>query len=123
MPAAPVRVTLVVLDILAAIDLATPDDPAWGFRLGEQIGHGAGTAYPALHRLEEAGWITSRPEEKQPDRPRRRFYQLTDDGRAAYYRELDRRGWRALLPRELGEDENGVVHHIRDPEGDEAAHG
>jgi len=25
--------------------------------------------------------------------------------------------------RELGEDENGVVHHLRDPEGDEAAHG
>lgn len=22
-----------------------------------------------------------------------------------------------------GEDENGVVHHVRDPEGDEAAHG
>ena len=27
------------------------------------------------------------------------------------------------LPRELGEDENGVIHHIRDPKGDEAAHG
>jgi PadR family transcriptional regulator, regulatory protein PadR len=94
MTATPVRVTLVALDILAAIDAAPPEDPLWGDKLSRLIGHGSGTAYPALHRLEKAGWIAGRDEARQPDRPRRRFYELTDAGRAGYYRELESRGWR-----------------------------
>jgi PadR family transcriptional regulator PadR len=40
-----------------------------------------GTIYPALHRLERAGLLTSRWEGET--KRRRRVYALTDDGRAA----------------------------------------
>jgi len=82
--AKPIRVSLVVLDLLAAIDRAAPDDPPWGLRLCEETGYGSGTVYPALDKLLRAGWIADRWEEPQPsDRPRRRFYALTEDGRTA----------------------------------------
>jgi PadR family transcriptional regulator, regulatory protein PadR len=46
-----------------------------------------GSLYPALHRLERAGWLAA--EERQPPRggPAVRYYRLTDAGRA----ELSRR--------------------------------
>jgi PadR family transcriptional regulator len=89
MTATRIRVSLVVLDILAAIDSAPPGEPQWGLRLCEQTGYGSGTVYPALDKLLRAGWITDRWEEPQPaDRPRRRFYDLTEGGRAAYQEAL-----------------------------------
>jgi DNA-binding MarR family transcriptional regulator len=85
MNAKPPRVTMVVLDILDAVISTTDDDPAWGLKLCEQTGHGTGTIYPALDRLLAAGWISDRWEEPAPaDRPRRRYYEITADGRAAY---------------------------------------
>jgi DNA-binding PadR family transcriptional regulator len=84
-----IRVSLVVLDILDELDNAAPGNPAWGLRICEQTGHGTGTVYPALDKLLKAGWITDRWEKPQPaDRPRRRYYDLTDDGRAAYGKVL-----------------------------------
>jgi DNA-binding PadR family transcriptional regulator len=92
MTAARIRISMVVLDILDAIDSAAPDDPAWGRRLCEQTDRGAGTVYPALDKLLRAGWIADRWEEPQPaDRPKRRFYALTDDGRVAYRAALTAR--------------------------------
>jgi len=94
-----IRVSMVVLDILAAIDSAPADDPVWGLRLCEQTGYGTGTVYPALKKLLKAGWITDRWEEPQPmDRPRRRYYALTGAGREAYRktvcaREVRRATW------------------------------
>lgn len=89
MTATRIRVSLVVLDILGAIDSAPPDDPAWGLRLCEQTGYGTGTVYPALDKLLKAGWIADAWEEPQPmDRPRRRFYSLTEHGRAAWQEAL-----------------------------------
>lgn len=46
---------------------------------------GAGSRYPILARLEDAGWLTSRWEELDPTeagRPRRRYYRLTMKGQA-----------------------------------------
>jgi len=87
--AARIRVSMVVLDILEAIDTAPPDDPAWGLRLCEGTGYGTGTVYPALDKLLQAGWIADTWEEPQPmDRPRRRFYCLTGHGRAAWQEVL-----------------------------------
>jgi DNA-binding MarR family transcriptional regulator len=87
--AAPIRVSMVVLDILDAIENAPPDDPPWGLRLCEQTGYGGGTVYPALDKLLGAGWLVDRWEEPQPaDRPRRRFYALTDEGREAHRKAL-----------------------------------
>jgi len=84
-----IRVSMVVLDILDAIGSAPPDDPAWGLRLCQQTGYGTGTVYPALDKLLRAGWITDWWEEPQPaDRPRRRFYALTEEGRAGYRQAL-----------------------------------
>jgi PadR family transcriptional regulator len=92
--ATPIRISLVVLDILAAIE-RTPDDPPWGLRLCCETCYGSGTVYPALDKLLKAGWITDRWEETQPaDRPRRRFYMLTDDGREALRQALAARAAR-----------------------------
>ena len=79
------RMTMVVMDVLDVLMSAPPDDPAWGLKMCEQTGHGTGTIYPALDRLLQAGWIEDRWEEPAPaDRPRRRFYNVTSVGRAAY---------------------------------------
>lgn len=97
MTAAPIRVSMVVLDILDAIENAPPDDPTWGLRLCEQTGYGGGTVYPALDKLLKAGWIEDLWEEPQPpDRPRRRFYRVTDDGREAWQKVLADRAERRV---------------------------
>jgi PadR family transcriptional regulator PadR len=84
-----ILVSMLVLDILEALDNTPPGDPAWGLRLCKQTGNDSGAVYPALTKLLKAGWITDRWEEPQPaDRPRRRYYDLTDDGRAAYREAL-----------------------------------
>ena len=76
---------MVILDVLEVLMSAPPDDPVWGLKLCEQTGHGSGTIYPALDRLLQAGWIEDRWEEPAPaDRPRRRYYSVSTDGRAAY---------------------------------------
>jgi PadR family transcriptional regulator, regulatory protein PadR len=48
------------------------------------------TVYGVLDRLEDLGWITSYWEAQQPDenRPRRRLYRLTDQGRSQAYELL-----------------------------------
>lgn len=46
-----------------------------------------GTVYPALHRLEESGFLSS--EWSVINGRRRRTYQLTDDGQAALGDELE----------------------------------
>ena len=50
--------------------------------------------YPLLYRLEDRGWIEGRWVEKAGQR-RRRFYQLTPDGRKVL--TAQRRQWRAFV--------------------------
>lgn len=52
---------------------------------------GAGSLFPALHRLEEAGWVTSSWGESENNR-RARFYQLTRAGRRRLESETERWG-------------------------------
>lgn len=52
-----------------------------------------GTVYPALHRLERAGLVTSRWEQATPRR--RRVYELTREGRLA--RTAKQREWRSFV--------------------------
>ena len=47
---------------------------------GEVLHVGEGSLYPALHRLEERGWIASEWRRSENNR-RARFYQLTPAGR------------------------------------------
>lgn len=80
-----IRLTTVIMDILDVLTNAPPDDHAWGLRLCEQTGYGTGTVYPALDRLMKAGWISDHWEEPPPpNRPRRRFYEITTTGREQY---------------------------------------
>lgn len=49
-----------------------------------------GALYPALHRLEARGWLTSRWGRSESNR-RAKFYELTAEGGAAL--EAERRSW------------------------------
>lgn len=54
----------------------------------------AASLYPLLYTLERKRWITGRWVEAAGER-RRRFYQLTDEGRRQL--EAQRRGWRQFV--------------------------
>jgi DNA-binding MarR family transcriptional regulator len=88
--------TIAVLEVLLA---ATGDTPAWGLSICRDADLGSGTVYPILDRLAEHGWVTSRTEAgAHPGRPARRYYELTNAGRASASAALeDRRARRARL--------------------------
>lgn len=75
------------------------DGPAHGYALGKRIERESGgvlefhvaSLYPLLYRLEERSWIHGRWREKAGTR-RRRYYELTGEGREALARH--RRSWR-----------------------------
>ncbi|GAA0651228.1 hypothetical protein GCM10010174_88670 [Kutzneria viridogrisea] len=63
--------------------LAAPDTELYGLKIAELTNLLPGTTYPILVRLQRAGWIADRWETINPhdeQRPRRRYYKLTDDG-------------------------------------------
>jgi DNA-binding PadR family transcriptional regulator len=73
----------------------------YGYEIIERLGIQAGTIYPLLTRLHNAGWLTSRFEDEQqwlagappgrgPGR-RRTYFTFTTDGRRAALRELETR--------------------------------
>jgi transcriptional regulator len=76
------------------------DGPLHGYRIIEAIRNRSsgvldlaeGTVYPALHRLERAGWLTSAWE--TADGRRRRTYRLTPRGQAEMGRQ--RVEWRTF---------------------------
>jgi len=49
----------------------------------------AGSLFPALHRMEQAGWLTSSWGESETNR-RAKFYRLTRSGRSRLHSEADR---------------------------------
>jgi DNA-binding MarR family transcriptional regulator len=92
-------------------DLVEHDDPRFhGEQIVKRTCIDAGTLYPALHRLHDAGWFTSWPEDEQewfagappgrgPGR-RRTYYVLTPDGRRAANYEIEAR---AIRPKKMQE--------------------
>lgn len=64
-----------------------PDGRHWGYELSRTAGVRSGVLYPILHRLLEEGWLEDGWEDqaatKRRKRPPRRYYELTDAGRAA----------------------------------------
>ena len=58
--------------------------PEFGLELSRLAGLKTGTIYPALARLEQAGWLTTHwqtdEEAMREQRPRRRLYELTTKG-------------------------------------------
>jgi PadR family transcriptional regulator PadR len=73
-----------------------------GFDVIAVTGLASGTVYPALRRLEDAGWLESRWEDHRAAqrelRPPRKYYEITKSGHAALaaallrYRSLAARG-------------------------------
>jgi transcriptional regulator len=81
------------LDLLVLKTIAREPLHGWGIAKriqllsGEVLSVGQGSLYPALHRLEQQGWITA--EWKDSDLGRSaKFYSLTRDGRKQLEREL-----------------------------------
>lgn len=76
------------------------DEDDYGYSLVERLREGGltdvaeGTVYPALSRLERGGWLSTYhvPSERGPAR---KYYAITDDGRAELTARLD--GWRHLV--------------------------
>jgi PadR family transcriptional regulator PadR len=86
-----VRMTLQTAAILTVL-LAKPLKPRYGLEIAKEAGLPSGTLYPALARLEEAGWLTSAWEdidEAAEGRRRRRYYKLTGDGVIAAQKALE----------------------------------
>ena len=59
----------------------------YGFDIMAVTGLPSGTVYPALRRLEEAGLVASKWEDEKiaqrEQRPSRKYYQITQDGKEA----------------------------------------
>jgi transcriptional regulator len=60
---------------------------------GDVLSVGQGSLYPALHRLEQQGWIEAEWKDSELGRPGK-FYGLTRDGRKQLEREM--KTWRRL---------------------------
>lgn len=76
------RMTLQVQLVLRAM-LAEPAKEMYGLQICQEAGLPSGTIHPILARLEGLGWLESRWEDTVPQdegRPRRRYYQMTQDG-------------------------------------------
>jgi PadR family transcriptional regulator PadR len=71
----------------AIILQAVANDYLYGFDIIDITGLPGGTVYPALRRLEEAGYLASKWEKpalaQQQQRPPRKYYELTREGREA----------------------------------------
>ena len=83
------------LSLVAAIVLdSVASGSRYGFDIMDASGLPGGTVYPALRRLERAGFVTSRWEDgaiaKDAKRPRRRYYEITPPGRESLQRALER---------------------------------
>ena len=87
------------LDLLILRTIAREPLHGWGISKriqlvsGDVLAVGQGSLYPALHRLEQQGWITA--EWKDSDLGRSaKFYALTREGKKQLEREL--KSWRRL---------------------------
>ncbi len=94
------------LDLLILRSLAL--NPLHGWAIAQRIGQCSGdvllvqqgSLYPALHRMEEQGWISAEWGESENNR-RAKFYSLTPEGRARL--EHERKQWERL---------SGAVHLV-----------
>lgn len=78
---------------LAAVCTALLDrrkERQWGYDIGRRAGVPSGVLYPMLTRLVAAGWLTSAWDDRPDSGPRRRYYEVTDEGARAM-REIVKR--------------------------------
>ena len=59
----------------------------WGYELSKRSGVRSGVMYPILQRMLNEGWLADgwedQPQAGRAKRPPRRYYELTDEGKAA----------------------------------------
>jgi transcriptional regulator len=81
------------LDLLILKTIAQQPLHGWGISKriqllsGDVLSVGQGSLYPALHRLEQQGWIKAEWKDSDLGRPAK-FYALTRDGKKQLEREL-----------------------------------
>ena len=82
--------TLATATILNAVS----NGYTYGFDIVDATGMPGGTVYPALRRLEDAGFLSSRWEKERVAyaelRPRRKYYEVTRAGREALAEAMKR---------------------------------
>jgi PadR family transcriptional regulator, regulatory protein PadR len=81
--AGPIRVTNPLLDVLEVLLQAFDNrDDLHGWAIMKATKRSGPTVYGVLDRLEDAGWISGRWEDENPEpgKPRRRFYSITPTG-------------------------------------------
>jgi PadR family transcriptional regulator, regulatory protein PadR len=87
------------LDLLILKTIAREPLHGWGVAKriealsGDVLSVGQGSLYPALHRLEQQGWIEAEWKDSELGRSAK-FYALTRDGRKQLERELE--SWNRL---------------------------
>jgi PadR family transcriptional regulator PadR len=106
----PIDVMQGTLDVLILKALTVAPLHGWGIsnRIREmsrdRFHIGQGSLYPALHRFETRGWVTSHWRTTENNRIAR-YYQLTPEGRHALTEEIARwRSYTAAMDHVLGED-------------------
>jgi PadR family transcriptional regulator PadR len=78
------RRTNALMKVAVAL-LEDPSDRHWGYEVSKRAGIRSGILYPLLHRMLDDGWLEDGwedPSEISEKRPPRRYYELTDLGRA-----------------------------------------
>jgi PadR family transcriptional regulator PadR len=78
-----VRKTHATVQVAIAL-LESPSGRHWGYDLSKKSGVRSGTLYPMLTVMLDRGWLTDGWEDPQSieGRPPRRYYEITDLGRA-----------------------------------------
>lgn len=115
-PVERIRIRTPTIELLRHILTRTNPD-FYGAEIIAATGAASGTLYPQLQRLQQAGWLTSRPEDetawnrRAPDGRgpgrRRTYYQLTGPGRDAAIHELRHRDQDHQHPAEEGDTTSG----------------
>ncbi len=77
------RTTHALVQLAAAL-MAAPGDQHWGYQLSKASGVRSGAMYPRLTSMLEEGWLADgwESQEEAGGRPPRRYYTLTEKGKA-----------------------------------------
>jgi PadR family transcriptional regulator, regulatory protein PadR len=78
------RMTHSLVQVAMAL-MAEPAERHWGYDLSKRSGVRSGVLYPTLQRMLDEGWLQDGWEEQggvRAKRPPRRYYELTDRGKA-----------------------------------------
>lgn len=77
------RTTYALVRLAAAL-IAAPEDRHWGYQLSKMSGVRSGAMYPRLTSMLEEGWLEDgwQTEQEAGGRPPRRYYTLTEKGKA-----------------------------------------